>query len=92
MSCGNAHEIPCTEILTAMVLMIDDEPSALERSVIIHHLQECPPCQGEYDVSAIVKSLIARSCGSPPAPQAVRTRVWSQITQIQVEITRGFSQ
>ena len=75
-----------------MVLMIDNEPSVIEQSVIVHHLQECPPCQNEFDISALVKALISRSCESSPAPEAMRTRVWSQITQIQVEITHGFKQ
>jgi mycothiol system anti-sigma-R factor len=92
MSCGNAHEIPCTEIMTAMLLMIDNEKSAIEQALIIHHLEECPPCQKEHDVSAIVKSLVARSCGSDAAPEAFHAKVWTQITQIQVEITRGFNE
>ena len=91
MSCGNAHDIPCTEILTAMLLVIDEEQSTIERSLVIHHLEECPPCQREFDLSAVVKALIARSCGPSVAPDTVRNRVWSEITQIQVEITRGFN-
>ena len=90
MSCGNAHEIPCTEIMTAMLLMIDNETSAIERTIVVHHLQECPPCQKEYDSSVIVKSLVARSCGGQLAPEPIRTRVWTEITQIQLEISRGF--
>ena len=92
MSCGNAHDIPCTEILTAMLLVIDDEPSTIERSLVIHHINECPPCQREFDLSAMVKALIARSCGGQNAPETMRTRVWTEITQIQVEITRGFNE
>lgn len=92
MSCGNAHAIPCTEILTAMLLVIDNEPSAIEQSLVIHHLEECPPCQQEFNTSALVKALIARSCLSEPAPPAFHAQVWTQITQIQVEITRGFKE
>lgn len=91
MSCGNAHEIPCTEILTAMLLVIDHEQANLEPAVLIHHLAECPPCQREYDVSALVKALITRACTKNVAPPAVRTRIHTEITQIQVEITRGFN-
>ncbi len=88
MSCGGPHEVPCAEIVGAVFAYIDDEPTALERSLIQHHFEECPPCQSEAQLSALVKALVARACCEEPAPAQVRARITTQITQIQVEISR----
>ncbi len=88
MSCGHAHEIPCTEVVGAVFAFLDNEPTALERSLIEHHFAECPPCQEEAEISALLKALVARSCCEDPAPDQIRARITAQITQIQVEISR----
>lgn len=88
MSCGHAHDIPCTEVVSAVFAFIDNEPTALERSLIEHHFAECPPCQEEAEISALLKALVARSCCEEPAPSQIRARITAQITQIQVEISR----
>ena len=88
MSCGHAHDVPCTEVVSAVFAFIDNEPTDLERSLLEHHFAECPPCQEEAEISALLKALVARSCCEEPAPNQIRARITAQITQIQVEISR----
>ena len=88
MSCGNAHEIPCRQVLEAMWLYIDQEPAGLDRELILHHLEECSPCMAHSRVEIAFKSLLARSLSAEPAPDRVRARVTAQITRIQVQIIR----
>lgn len=88
MSCGHHHETPCSEILEVVYLYLDNEDCSIERSLITQHLTECPPCNEEFGLETVLKSLINRACGSQSAPSAIYQRVVAQIADIQVEITR----
>lgn len=88
MSCGGPHDIPCSDVINAVFTFLDNEPTPLERSLIEHHFAECPPCQEEAEISALLKQLVARSCCEDPAPDQIRARITAQITQIQIEISR----
>ena len=88
MSCGSPHETPCQEVLTALYSYLDNEPVSVDRDLIRGHLSECEPCQGEFDIEALVKKLVSQACCGEPAPNAVRERIITQITQIQVEISK----
>lgn len=88
MSCGNHHETPCNQVLEVMYLYLDNEDCTVERSLIMHHLEECPPCSDEFDLETMLKSLIARACGQTETPSAIYQRITAQIADIQVEITQ----
>lgn len=88
MSCGNHHDTPCSEVLEVIYLYLDNEECTMERSLITQHLTECPPCQGEFGLEQVLKSLINRACGPTPISSAIYQRVSTQIANIQVEITR----
>ena len=87
MSCGNHHDTPCAKVLEQIYVYLDNEDCHIERSLIVAHLEECGPCNDEFDLEAAVKALIARACGCEPAPSAVYQRVVANIANIQVEIT-----
>lgn len=87
MSCGNAHETPCHDVLDALCAFLDNEETAVDRNLIAAHLSECSPCEQELLVDRIMKGLISRACCGEPAPEAVRVNIQAVITQIQVEIT-----
>lgn len=87
MSCGDPHETPCSEVLDAVYLYLDDEdPDREHYDKIRIHLDECSPCLRQYGLEQAVKALVARSCGGDHAPDDLRTRVLSRIQQVRVEI------
>ena len=86
MSCGEPHATPCSEVLEAVYLYLDGEQDSTHRDNVRLHLDECAPCLRQYGLEQVVKSLVARCCGSDPAPVALRDRVLLQIQQVRVEI------
>jgi mycothiol system anti-sigma-R factor len=88
MSIDQSGGTPCTEILGAVYAYLDNEPVSVERDLIRLHLQACPPCCDEFDIEALLKELVAKSCCGEQAPSQIRQRIMTQITQIQVEISK----
>ena len=88
MSCGNHHETPCSQVLEAVYLFLDNEDCTPDRSLITHHLEECSPCNNEFNLETVVKSLISRACTGDTAPSVIYERIVAQIADIQVEITQ----
>jgi mycothiol system anti-sigma-R factor len=85
VSCGEPHEIGCSEILTEVYLFLDLECSDSRRAAIQHHLDECSPCLAEYGIEQEVKQLVARCCGSDQAPGGLRDRLRAKIAALVVE-------
>lgn len=85
MSCGNHHELPCTDVLHAIVLYIDHE---IEDEANVHaiemHIQECPPCASRTAQEALInqqlKALLNRSCREE-ASERLRSNVSAIIQQ-----------
>ena len=86
MSCGEPHETPCSEVLEAVYLYLDGEQDSSHRDAVRVHLDECSPCLRQYGLEQAVKALVARSCGSDPAPSNLRDRVMVRIREVRVEI------
>jgi mycothiol system anti-sigma-R factor len=86
MSCGNPHEVPCTEVLALVYSYIDGEMEASGTAEIKQHLDECGPCLREYGLEEAVKRLIAKHCGCDPVPSELRSKVLVRIKQVQAEI------
>ncbi len=86
MSCGDPHATPCSEVLQDVYLYLDGEQNAAHRDKVRHHLDECSPCLRQYGLEQAVKALVARCCGSDPAPIDLRERVMVRITQVRLEI------
>ncbi len=86
MSCGDPHETPCSDVLEAVYLYLDGEQQGEDREHIRIHLDECAPCLRQYGLEQAVKALVARCCGSDPAPDELRLRVMSRIQEVRVEI------
>jgi mycothiol system anti-sigma-R factor len=70
-----------------MYLYLDHEEMSYEREIVATHLVECPPCQGQFDVENVLKTLIARALCAQQAPQEVHEHVIASITEIHLEIT-----
>lgn len=88
MSCGNHHDTPCSQVLEAIYLYLDNEECVVERALITQHLEECGPCCDEFGVEEMLKTMIGRAHGCEPAPVAIYERIVAQMADIQVEITR----
>jgi len=87
MSCGNHHEMPCTDVMAIMYLYLDHEEMPFERELVASHLVECAPCQNQFTVENVLKTLIARALCAQQAPQQVHTRIIASIAEIHLEIT-----
>ena len=86
MSCGEPHETPCSEVLEAVYLYLDNEQDAESHDKVRIHLDECAPCLRQYGLEQAVKALVARSCGGDPAPRDLRHRVMFRIQEVRLEI------
>ena len=85
MSCGNHHDTDCREVLDRVFEYLDNEMGELDCAKIKQHLEECGPCLQEYDLDQALKALIRRSCACESAPDELRTRVLTRITQVRIE-------
>ena len=85
MSCGNHHETDCREVLDRVFEYLDNEMAELDCAKIKQHLEECGPCLQEYDLDQALKALIRRSCACEQAPDELRTRILTRITQVRIE-------
>lgn len=88
MSCGNPHETDCREVIERVYLYLDGEIADRDRSNIRQHLEECSPCLRQYGLEQEVKALVARCCGSDPAPDGLRHRVLVRLAEVRVEINQ----
>lgn len=86
MSCGNPHEVPCSEVLSRVYTYIDREMSDADCDEIRKHLDECGPCLREFDLEDLVKKLVAKHCACQPAPAELRGKILVRIRQVQAEI------
>ena len=84
MSCGDPHDMDCTEVLALVYGFLDGEMGEEDRDRIRQHLDECSPCLRQYGLERMVKSLLARSCGCEHAPERLRTQVVTRIREITV--------
>jgi mycothiol system anti-sigma-R factor len=82
VSCGDAHETDCREVLTEVYLYLDLECVESRREVIRRHLHECSPCLREYGIEQEVKALVARCCGSEQAPAELRERLRTRLMEL----------
>jgi mycothiol system anti-sigma-R factor len=85
VSCGNPHEVPCSEVLDRVYEYIDGEVDGARRHQIKEHLDECSPCLREFGLEEAVKAIVKRSC-SDPAPPDLRAKVLSHIAAARTEL------
>jgi mycothiol system anti-sigma-R factor len=85
VSCGKHHETDCSEVLDRVFEYLDNEMSTLDCAKIKQHLEECGPCLREYHLDEALKALVRRSCACEHAPEELRMRVLTRITQVRLE-------
>ncbi|HZI96449.1 MAG TPA: mycothiol system anti-sigma-R factor [Actinomycetales bacterium] len=86
MSCGKHHDVDCRDVLDQVYSYLDAEPTHLDVDKIRQHLDECGPCLREYDLENALKALVRRSCACEPAPDGLRLRIMTRITEVRIEM------
>jgi anti-sigma factor (TIGR02949 family) len=79
MSCGNAHETDCSEVLDHLYEYLDHEMSDEACDKFREHFDECHPCLEKYGLEVAVKKLVKRCCGSDDVPSDLRAKVMMRI-------------
>ena len=83
---GEEHEADCSEVLEEVYLYLDLECSEDRRALIQKHLDECTGCLREFGIEHEVKALVARCCGDETAPQELRERLRTKLSEYVVEV------
>jgi anti-sigma factor (TIGR02949 family) len=86
MSCGDNHEVDCSEILGHLYEYIDNELADADCASIRTHLDECSPCLDKYGLEQQVKELVHRCCGRDEVPTELRSKVLERIKLVRVEV------
>jgi mycothiol system anti-sigma-R factor len=90
MSCGDPHDVDCSEVLDRVYVFIDQElvvedddgsVTAASYTRIRQHLEECAPCLREYDLERLVKALVARACACEHASDELRAKILARIAE-----------
>ncbi|WP_436773562.1 mycothiol system anti-sigma-R factor [Yinghuangia sp. YIM S09857] len=86
MSCGDHHEVDCSEILGRLYEYIDNELADADCGDIRTHLDECSPCLEKYGLEQHVKALVQRCCGCDDVPVDLRSKVLARIREVKVQV------
>ncbi|HET6817733.1 MAG TPA: mycothiol system anti-sigma-R factor [Mycobacteriales bacterium] len=87
MSCGNPHDVDCSEVIEQVYLYLDGEIDDEARTNIRQHLDECAPCLRQFGLENEVKALVARCCGGETAPDGLKQRLLVRLQEVRVELT-----
>jgi mycothiol system anti-sigma-R factor len=77
--------LDCDDVLRDVYLYLDDESDETLKNRIRQHLDGCAPCLKQFGLEQDVRSLVARCCGGDHAPNSLRERISTRITEITVE-------
>jgi mycothiol system anti-sigma-R factor len=77
--------IDCDEVLAEVYLYLDDETRPEVRERIRIHLADCGPCLRQFGLEQDVKSLVARCCGGDVAPDSVKSKIRTKLTEVVLE-------
>ena len=86
MSCGNPHDVDCSEVIEQVYLYLDGEIDDAQRAEVRQHLDECAPCLRQYGIENEVKALVARCCGGDHAPDGLKQRLLVKLQEVRVEL------
>ncbi|NNG39248.1 mycothiol system anti-sigma-R factor [Flexivirga sp. ID2601S] len=78
----------CSDYVSRIFQYLDGELDDEGRARLKEHLDGCPPCLDEYELDALLKALVRRSCACEQAPDALRAQILTRITSVQVTTVR----
>jgi anti-sigma factor (TIGR02949 family) len=73
----------CDEALDRLFEYLDAELGTPEAERVRAHLTECTECLEEFDVEAVVKKIVRRSCREE-APAQLRARIHEQLVTLRL--------
>jgi len=73
----------CDEALDRLFAFLDSELVPSDAEQVRAHLADCRPCLEEFDVEAVVKKVVRRSC-QEAAPAELRVRIHEQLMVLRV--------
>ncbi|WP_299035761.1 mycothiol system anti-sigma-R factor [uncultured Pseudokineococcus sp.] len=82
---SGGRETDCEDVVDRLYAFLDHELSTaddIDVGRIQRHLDECAPCLRERDVEVVVREVVRRACASDSAPDTLRVRILTQITQV----------
>ncbi|MGW7350611.1 mycothiol system anti-sigma-R factor [Streptomyces sp. NPDC054784] len=82
MSCGEPHEMDCSEVLDHLYEYLDQEMPDRDCEKFKEHFDECSPCFEKYGLEQEVKKLVKRCCGRDDVPSDLRSKVMGRIEMI----------
>jgi mycothiol system anti-sigma-R factor len=91
MNCGDSSGLDCDKALEEVYLYLDGELDPPSCEEVRRHLDDCSPCLRMYGIEQEVKALVARCCGQAQAPEALRIRVLTKISEIRISSAEGRS-
>ncbi|HWG61567.1 MAG TPA: mycothiol system anti-sigma-R factor [Streptosporangiaceae bacterium] len=86
MSCGEPHEVPCSEVLDRVYSYLDGELGEAGRAKVRQHLDECGPCLREFGLEEAVKRLVHKHCGHDAVPGELRVKVLTRIQEVRATL------
>ncbi len=89
MSCEDGDG-ECADVLRDVWLFLDDEMDVGRRATVQHHLDDCSPCLAEAGLTQKLKQLLHTKCGGDRAPEELRQRLVTRLTEVQtVQVSDG---
>jgi predicted anti-sigma-YlaC factor YlaD len=93
MSCGDHHDLPCTDVAQILFLFIDNElEDRGQHHAVEIHFQECPPCRSvmehEIQVLSTLKQALMNDC-CEEAPEDLTERIRLQTAQLASAMEAG---
>ena len=88
MSCGNPHELDCSEVLQRAYEFLDGEMAPSDVAQFAQHLDECAPCLSHHELDRMVQALVRRSCVCEVAPEELRARIRVSVTQVMLRYSQ----
>ncbi len=82
MSCGDPHDVDCSEVLDQVYEYLHRELDETHQQSVRQHLDECGHCLAEYGLEEAVRDLVFRSCPCEQAPESLRVSILARITEI----------
>ena len=72
-------KVSCNEALAEIFLLLDSECGPERDAELRRHIEDCPPCLGEYGIDEALKQLLARKCGGDHAPDQLKRKLHASI-------------
>lgn len=77
-------EHDCSNVLARLSAFLDHELTESEADHIRVHLDACEPCMERADYELAVNALVKRCCGGTKAPEQLRARIVTLVSQTTV--------